>query len=371
MRAEYASDTVTRSSGTERVRSIDALRTIMCAGIAVNHFTPYFFSGQDSELQVARYLSYFTDIFAVLAGLFTSPYLAQRWTGAGYFRFLVTRTARLYPLHVFTMSFYAVLAVPILLGVLTPENADRYDLAAVPPHLTLTHAWGVGPVMALNYPSWMISAIFGCYLILPAISMLVRRVRWAMMLVLAGALALSYAFAWSLDREVTSLQREGFGIMRVLPSFVFGLLLGQAKIHGGKVGSSLLFLAGMIVACATPSPLEGASRFALIYTLVYAVLRMDKAQVATPFNLAVLQSLGKLSFGVYLWHGLVATVLYRIVLPRALDTSLIRVGDVHPMFAYGLIAAGVAVAFVLAAISLRTIEPYGAALFRRAVGARG
>jgi peptidoglycan/LPS O-acetylase OafA/YrhL len=355
------------TGGKKRVGSIDALRTVMCVGIALNHFVPYFFGNGDVELHVSSYFSYFTDIFAVLAGLFAFPYLKREWSRRTYYDFIVARTGRLYPLHFVTMAFYVLLAVPIHLGITTPENVDRYTLDALIPHITLTHAWGLGPAMAFNYPSWMTSAIFGCYLILPLLSMAHRTSRRSMAPLLVVAVAAAAACAWMLDSEITRLQREGLGILRALPSFLFGMLLGQLRLScPSKAGSSLLVVAALLMAFGPSEPLEGVARLVVLYLLVYAVLLLDSSGLKTPLQLRWLQAGAAFSFGVYLWHGLVATVLFRIALPETLDANLLRLGNDSPLLAYCLIASGVGAAFLLAAISLRTIERYGGEFFVRA-----
>ncbi len=351
-------------AGQERIRSIDALRGIMCVGIALNHFIPYFFQTGDVERHVAGYFAYFTDMFAVFAGLFAARHLNRRWSYGSFREYLVTRTARLYPLHVVTMSFYVMLAIPVSLGLLTPQNPARYSLAALLPHLTLTHAWGFGPAMAFNYPSWMISGIFGCYLAMPLLSRAWRRSRWTMLAVLVAALAISAVCAWALHSDITRLQKEGLGVLRTAPSFIFGLMLGHIRIgRAPKSGSALLLATALLFAFAVPAPLQGLERLAVVYTLVFAVLMLDRSQLASPLRLPFLQASGKFSFGVYLWHGVVATVFFRVLLPRLMGDSMVGIGDEQPLLAYLLIAGGVAVAFLLSAVSLRTVERHGARLF--------
>jgi peptidoglycan/LPS O-acetylase OafA/YrhL len=347
-----------------RFASIDALRCVMCVGIALNHFVPYFFEPGDMELHVANYFSYFTDLFAVFAGLFAAPYLCRQWNIGSYYKFIVRKMGRLYPLHLVTTMFYVFLSVPIQLELLTPQNAGRYSLEALIPHLTLTHAWGHGPAMAFNYPSWMISAIFGCYLLLPFLSSMQRTSRWAMVPLLIVVVAVSVICAWMLGSDITRLQKEGLGILRAAPSFLFGIVLGQWRVgRPSKSRSFLLIALTMLLAFSTPTPLAGAARLILVYTFAYSVLLLDSSGLRAPSQLATLQAGAKFSFGVYLWHGLVATVLFRMALPRIFHADLLRVGDQNPFLAYGLIICGVAAAFLLAAISLRTIERHGGRFF--------
>lgn len=346
-----------------RLRSIDALRGVMCAGIALYHFTPYFFDNGDWEYGFSRYFSYFTDMFAVFAGFFSQKWLFNNWKEASYKDFLVNKIARLYPLHLITAAFYIVLAVPVYYGIIAPADSSRYSFTAVIPHLTLTHAWGFGPSMALNYPSWMISGIFACYISMPILAKIHTLSRWILPSVLALFLLLSGIYEQTVDSYDDAITAAG--ALRIAPSFLFGILVGSWNIDRWNKWISITLLAvSTFTAFGVAQPLEGVARLIAVYALVFAVIAADKAAVWTPLSLRPLQSVGKFSFGVYLWHGVVATVLFRVIVIKLFRVrELTELGNSHEFLACLLIALGMLLSFFLASLSLRIIEKPGSKLF--------
>lgn len=82
--------TSTREIGASRITSLDALRTIMCFGIALYHYVPYFFEAASPINYYSRYCAYFTDLFFVLSGLFMAKAASRTWSRSSYREFIVT-----------------------------------------------------------------------------------------------------------------------------------------------------------------------------------------------------------------------------------------------------------------------------------------
>ncbi|WP_159512589.1 acyltransferase family protein [Sphingomonas sp. T1] len=350
-----------------RLRSIDGLRNIMCVGIALYHFIPYFFSGNDPEYLASRYFSYFTDVFAVLAGLFSARYLKDVWTITYLKSFLVKRLSRIYPLHLATLAFYISVSALLVLNVVKVEDRSRYDFSAVLPHLTLTHSWGFGPAMAMNYPSWMISAIATSYLVLPFAAMAFRRSRLLLVTFAIFTMAICLIIADYNDIDITRSQFIGIGIVRVLPSFVVGLVIG--KIDKTKTPKTVI-IASMITAFVLlfgfDTPLHGFIRLVLIYVFIAAIVMADSNNINSPLSAKALTRISTYSFGVYLWHGVIATVLFRVLVPKLLNQDTISIGNNSSILAYSMLIGGIGISFTAAAISLKTIEIWGSNLFNKA-----
>lgn len=352
-----------------RLKSIDGLRTVMCIGVALYHFVPYFFCPGDATYEVSRYFSYFTDVFAILAGVFSAKYIRESWSFASYGSFLSSRLSRIYPLHVITLGFYLVIAIAISAGLFSPENQSRYDPSAIIPHLTLTHAWGIGPNMAFNYPSWMVSAIFACYLTIPTLGSFYQLSRLIVpAITIVAIVTCSYA-SELYGVEITRAQLVGIGVLRVFPSFMFGIFLGNLeKIPTHKAVPLITLLASLVAAFGLGMPLTGAIRLLVIYVMVYSIFIADKLSISTPLNISFFQSLSKYSFGVYLWHGVVATILFRVFIPRALNKDTLLIGSQYPLYAITLLFIGLTLSFVIAFVSLKTVERWGSRAFEALLG---
>ena len=223
---------VQAATPTTRLHGLDGLRGVMCLGIALYHYLPYYFTKGDLPYDVSRYFACFTDIFFVFGGFFVGNVVDRKTYGPQLYRqFIVDRVARLYPLHIATLGFYFILAVALFLDLVHPKNPDRYDLLSFVPHLTLTHSWGLGEFSTYNYPSWAVSAIFGCCLALPALRILRRlpSLNLALLMMLAATLAICSYIATQFGSTITAIQEESLGIVRCIPSFLFGVLLSRNR----------------------------------------------------------------------------------------------------------------------------------------------
>lgn len=350
--------------GRERVRSFDALRTLMCFGIATYHFVPYFFTMGSPVNYFTQYFAYFTDMFFVFSGLFMVGATSRRWSLATYREFLVTRLARLYPLHITTLLFYLAIAVGAWLGILKPTNAERYSLAALLPQLTLTQAWGFGPAFAFDYPNWALSAIFACYLAAPALSWICRQRAWVSVITLLTLMTIGASVATSIGSQLTQLQTNSFGIFRALPSVFFGLMLGRQTLElRSKLVAAAILAVAMFLAFGWGHPLDGPFRLAAVYTLITAVLLADRAGLWTPLQWHWLQMGAKYSFGVYLLHGVIATIMLQVGTPILTHLSNIQLGRYHPVQALMVIGLALLASWASAWVSLRTIERQGAKVF--------
>ena len=354
----------TRQGRRERVDSFDALRTLMCFGIAAYHFVPYFFKGGSPVNYYTRYFSYFTDMFFVFSGLFLVGATSRRWSLATYREFIVTRMARLYPLHIVTLSFYLVIAAGAWANVLKPVNPERYALAALLPQLTLTQAWGFGPAFAFDYPSWALSAIFACYLAAPALSWICRQRAWVSVVTLLVLMAAGASVAADIGSDLTNLQTKSLGIFRALPSVFFGLVLGRQELRlRSKLAAAAILGSAALLAFGWGYPLNGPIRLAAVYALISAVLLSDRAGLWTPLQSRWLQMGAKYSFGVYLLHSVIATIVLQVAAPMITRVSNMQLGHDRPLLALLIIGFALLASWALAWISLRTVERQGARLF--------
>jgi len=344
-----------------RVASFDALRGVMCIGIAVFHLVPMFFREGDWEFAASRYLAYFTDVFFVMGGFF----LGRRVRRMGARReptreFLVQRLSRLYPLHLATFGFYLLMSSAVWSGFLHSNEPGRYDPWSILPHLTLTHGVGAGQPLAFNYPSWAVSAVFFCDLLVPFLLAAQVRSQWLLGLVLAGSIGTSLIAASLLSVHLTSLQDAGWGALRALPSFVFGLVLATSglRVRSRLLAAGLLLVA-LALAFTSPEPLVGLARLGTIYLLVTGVFAAETAGLWIPLSIRPLQALGRYSYGVYLLHMIVATLVVSLLLKRVLQVDAIQLGDSSPGLAYAVLAGSVLASFVAAHVSLHSVERLG------------
>ncbi len=117
------------------------------------------------------------DFFFVLSGFIIGWNYLNRMTTLStqeYVRFLWTRLARIYPLHLVILVGLALMAF----GSLTFGNTldkDLYGVRDFIENIFLVNSWRPAPRLTWNYPAWSISAEWLAYLLFPFGAVAMRR----------------------------------------------------------------------------------------------------------------------------------------------------------------------------------------------------
>jgi peptidoglycan/LPS O-acetylase OafA/YrhL len=155
------------------MRVFDVLDFYRYAGalfVALDHFlilylpVDHTFSGRlNPQLQPLM------GFFFTLSG-FVIMHVYQRISSiSDYIDYLQKRLARLYPLHLATLAFFAISAMSGSLQYWSSSNA-------ILPNLLLMHVWGATNRLTFDYPSWSVSAEFFVYLPFPVFLFVIRRI---------------------------------------------------------------------------------------------------------------------------------------------------------------------------------------------------
>jgi peptidoglycan/LPS O-acetylase OafA/YrhL len=346
------------------------MRFVMCLGIAVYHFAPYFFQPSEGGYDHTRKFAYFTDVFFVISGFFLARSNMDLGLGKDDLtRFFGLRIARIYPLHLACLAFYVAIATIAALGVLSPDNPARYDFGQILPNMLLIHSWGVGDSFSFNFVSWSLSALWLMYLVYPLTAFLARISLGILAALVVAALFVGEWFAADLCREpLTLAQTCDIGILRAIPSFLFGVLL--AHLGTGWIGRRAAF-AGLtvliVMVLATPL-LHGPARLLLVYALLLFFLAADASGLRTPLAWSGLTRYARYSFGIFLIHPIIATILFSVVFARIPEDLLAQAGP-YWLLATGWLLAGLLATVVAAAISYTVLEkPAEKALAERLAG---
>ncbi|HEU4839393.1 MAG TPA: acyltransferase [Micavibrio sp.] len=302
--------------------NLDGLRFIMCLGIAVFHLGPYFFGrGHDAILK----FDYFTDVFFIM-----SAYLLARsaqttpWTKASYFGFLKKRLIRLYPLYFASLLFFILVAVVAAAGMLTPNNPSRYDLSLLPFHLLLMQSWSFIDSLTFNYVAWAVSALWLMYLFFPVFSNAVKRYPGASIIAVPILLFVFDCSATvTAGLTITEIQRDHFGFLRAIPSFLFGVWLACANDIKMKPSVAIsLFWATTALLFIYPAFLNGSMRLGFVYAAIFFFIIADNQNAGTPFAWKGFKYLAPYAYGIFLLHTIIATVFLAFLMPRVIDESV-------------------------------------------------
>lgn len=303
--------------GNNRIASMDGLRFIMCVGIAALHLSGYFWNDADDFSYTHRF-RYFTDVFFIISGFFlTRSNLFSNLATSDYPHFIVMRLARVYPLYFATLSFYVAIAAATSLGLVEPENPERYDLSQLWAHVLLVQSWGGRESLIFNYPAWSLSALWLFYLLFPFALALARHPRTLAALVLLTLFATAATGEAVCGLPVTMLQTCNLGVLHGISPFLFGVWL--AALGRFRLPKPLVY-GGLVAICwllfGSPWIFEGVPRRFAVGAFVFLFLAADYAGLRTPLSAPILGRQGKYAFGLYLVHAIVATVLLRAGVDR-------------------------------------------------------
>ena len=331
---------------------LDALRIIASVGVVAYHWSawlslPSDWTGSGGRLEG---LTYFVDLFFVISGFIICHVYADRMHGrADFAAFLRKRIARLGPLHWATLLFVAASGLTATLIGVQLHHAEAYNPQCFVPNALFAHAFGVCNYLSFNFPSWSISAEFGCYLLFPLFLALYRLRVWLpaaasfaliTFLTLAGPLGPEQQ-AW---HELTYY----WGVLRALPAFGLGVTLYaiKDKLHIPCAGEAMFaLLAAFIALGALAAP--GMLSLTFAYLIVVCGIAADQARASGPITRA-LAPWGALTYSVYMLHVPLGSALFSL-LGRS-------VFELAPAAMNVAVVAGLPVLFALSYVSYFLFE---------------
>ncbi|MBB6262573.1 peptidoglycan/LPS O-acetylase OafA/YrhL [Paenochrobactrum gallinarii] len=341
----------------QRLPDFDGLRFILCLGIATFHYS--FRMSIDNEFitSVILRFSYFTDIFFIVSGLFLARRAYGTWDKRQYFAFQAKRLARIYPLHVAAFSCFALISIAYAYGFIHPNAQPDTSWRNAITQLFLLHSWGLGSTFSYNYVSWSLSALFLMYLCFPLFDVLSKRfdvgILAALIIALIGGEFLTRMLG---GPSLTRAQFTNFGILRVLPSFLFGMWLVRHQNIVLPKSLTYLGLTICLIIFLFYSPadvdghtvvLEGPARLIFLYVFTFLLYNASTQGFYTPLQWSGFANLSRYSFGIFILHPLVGLFFFNAI-PPFWENSV--AGSLF------IIAAGVTVTVFIAAISWKIFE---------------
>ena len=244
------------------------------------------------------------DLFFMLSG-FILAYVYRSQFDARKFdhkRFLQKRLARIYPVHIVTMAIVAVwfLWEQAAFGGAGPK---LFDVLA---NILLVHAWGAVDGLALNYPSWSISAEWFAYLAFPIPTLIAFRQK-RVLLMLGLALAAFGVAYWGLAEAGRPLLKQTgvLSLARIAMEFFIGVTLFAAASARPRETLWVLvaaFAAGL-VACLAGFIDAGLPVLMAMPLVIFVLFRRPKlmAHPALVYG-------GHISYSLYMVHALVQII---------------------------------------------------------------
>lgn len=267
------------------------------------------------ELPVLRdgYLG--VDLFFMLSGfVLCYAHSGPDWPLGRYWRFVRTRFARIFPMHL------AALAVTLLVVTSWPgfvesfgaRAANKFTPAEFVASAFLMQNWGLGEAVAWNVPAWSLSAEWLASLAFPCFAVGAARVTRASAAVALGLLAIAAFLAFLFLTHNPNPGVTGrAGLVRLVLEFAAGALTYRAYALGYRAGR----LAGIAALCCLvaglcDSRLVGLVLFAIPTTILLAA--QSGNLVSRALSTGPLRLIGEVSYSFYLLHWIVLMMSVRI-----------------------------------------------------------
>lgn len=167
-----------------------------------------------------------TDFFIIDSGYVLARIygerLAERQLSVA--RYMRQRLLRVVPAHLAVSLILAALVATVALAGVRPSNPEWFDWRELPAQISLLQAYGVPGGRGWNAPTWTLSALLGCYLVLPWLCRGLLRLPPSAALVVSAVfvLAANLAVNVMLGMPVYEMPMR-YGFLRALPLFVLGV----------------------------------------------------------------------------------------------------------------------------------------------------
>ncbi|MFB2553084.1 acyltransferase family protein [Ensifer soli] len=299
-------------------RIIEFWRLLAALLVMAYHFLRYGPGDQFEASHTLERLLPLMDMFFIISGfliLYRYGDTVLNWRG--YRSFLVKRLARFYPLYLVTFGFFVAVGIAVHLNLVPTTQPERYDVDLLLQNLLLLQAWGTTEHLSFNYVTWSLSAEWFCYLLLPLYAFAIRI---GGMKALAGLIAVSIVALEAATRAgiipfESWLKADTFGAYRAFVDFAIGgIIMLLVRDAGITLRSHLWAWAGF--ALTATAMLMAWPSYLVLAILSVSILLAAVVEKNNPDGarfLAPLSPVGRVSFGIYMWHPVVETVMLAVV----------------------------------------------------------
>ena len=345
---------------------LDALRFIVGALIILYHFReaapvplPQFHPVFDRGYLLTDF--FIIDSGYVLARIYGDRLATRQASLGAYVR---QRLLRVIPAHlVVSLILVAIVGGAALAGV-SPSNPQWFDWSQLPAQVFLVQAYGVPGGQGWNAPTWTLSALIGCYLLLPWICRALWR--WPPALVLVGAVIVviisNLAASMWLGDPIYRLPLR-FGIVRALPLFLLGV---AAAYYGSRVYVAPRISGAIgLAAAATLIVLQAFGAFSLLSLGLMTVIIWAAGAIPVLKPSRLVEHIALMSFSMFLTNEVTRIVWFGLL--EALGQAALPSGARWALWSVGFIGAFVVAAVFRYGFDLPVQTWFGSSRSRRAM----
>ncbi|TSH98165.1 acyltransferase [Verticiella sediminum] len=322
---------------TARIEALTGLRGIAAILVVLFHYSGGFLPNLDlaehTRFVVKGYL--WVDLFFLLSG-----FIMMHVHGAAFGQtlhapvvksFLVSRFARIYPLHLAVLAGFLALELAkwwlMASGIskldVEPFSHDKQPLALAT-HLTMTQGLGLHDSLTWNGPAWSVGTEWAAYVVFPLLALALHGSRRLFPGLALGLVTLLLGVSHGgRDLDVT----YDLGLWRCLTEFTLGAMLYglYQSPRAAALGRTSVFV---LVAAATVAAMHAGARdivIVVLFALLLVTLACNQGWPAALLGTKPLVFLGEISYAIYMCHMLLmetADTFSRAMTGRALGRYL-------------------------------------------------
>lgn len=298
---------------------LDLMRFVASVAIVAHHSREYLIPVADRARRMSTRtggLALFVDLFFVISGFVIAYVYSNRLKSLqDCIGFMQRRIGRLVPLHWLTLAISILIWVAISRHVSHVNHAQDFSPVCVADTALLTHSViSCGNGNYFNGQSWSISAEMFMYLLFPVMLIVSNLRRWLPLLISASILIAIGAYHTYLGSFPFFSWEMPSGVLRALPSFLFGITLFnyRHKTKAIRLARPLLLLTTVLMILAMLFDAPTFLTLLMVYLSALFTVASDVQGTISPFVKRT-APLGQLTYSIYLWHGMFILVIMNAI----------------------------------------------------------
>ncbi|WP_346827613.1 acyltransferase family protein [Serratia inhibens] len=296
----------------KRFTVLDSFRGICALCVVLHHFN---ITGSITEWSLFRNATYMVEFFFVLSGfVLTHAYSKREFDWNNMRSFAITRTFRLFPLHLFMLVVFIALEFIKLIAQSKGVDFNKPAFTGVNapieilPNLLLLQAWlPTTATLSFNYPSWSISIEYYLYAIFAIIMFSLRKISKTIVLAFLIVSVISFlGLIYPIEHNVKVEALNGLSCFfgGAVTYFIY------KKLQPTKINATLfsLFEIVMLLLCYFSVTMQYELKSvitSLIFCVTIYVFSFEAGIVSSLLGKAFFEFFGKISFSIYMTHAAV------------------------------------------------------------------
>lgn len=282
----------------------------------------------------------YVDLFFILSGFVIFHNYRDRINSySSSITFMLKRTKRLLPLHIYTLLILVILeCIKFLLYNFLPFTQAPFEsntLKALWPQIFLLNSTPFFAGFYWNYPNWSISGEFICYLVFASMFLIHAKKRFSYLVLSIIIIFSGYLFFYinTGSFNIVNTLDFHFNFIRALIGFFLGIAIYYFRSYLKTISFNINLLSNSIteisicvlVVFATINLDDLITHFYIIHLafgMLILIFSFEKGLLSTLFKKKLFQNLGSWSYSIYLNHIFIITIYNMIFLKLFKTTGL-------------------------------------------------